>query len=297
MDKMTSDFSNMDFIKNALTLWDGYAGWPCFSPDGNQIVFTANADKSTCYLAIIDINHPHQVTAITAPIRGAKRPTWRPDGREIAYNVDNERIEVIQLDTRTIKNYISDDDRNGIKLIHPCYAPDGKSIIAATYQRNGIQREEVLYRVHHKLKPTLVKLTEYPHVCAGRLTVNPDNKEIVFAGHAGHFNQVENRLWKVRPPERAEMLESGGNAACHGRCPAYSPDGKWVACVSARPVVNPKDDTPLSVWIIGSDGNSVYKLTDDSLRPTHMAWSPNQKLLTVAGAHGLQLITLPNIFT
>lgn len=293
---MQSDFSTEQAIIDAPLIYQGFAGWPSFSPDGTQIAFTAEADTDRCFICLVDIRAPHQLYPITLPNLGAKRPSWHPNGRKIAYNLDNETIWIYEIESGRSKLYLPESTRKATKLIHPCYAPDGKSILVASLHRGGLQREEVLYRLDPDAKKPIKQLTEYPHVCAGRPAVSPDDSHAVFAGHAGFFNQVENRLWKVYPDKSAFELEKGNSANCHGRCPAYSPDGNWIACVSTRPIHNPTEETPMSVWIIRSDGSEAYKLTDSSMLPTHMSWSPNQKLLAVTGAYGVQLIDLPEVF-
>ncbi|MDF1695935.1 MAG: hypothetical protein P1U56_08895 [Saprospiraceae bacterium] len=294
---MQGDFSKLESIINAPFLHKGFTGWPSFSPNGDKIAFTNNADQNTCYICIVDINSPSTFVPITNPDLGAKRPSWHPDGSEIAYNVDNQTIWVYHLENKTSQLYLPESVRGNIKLIHPCYAADGKSIFVASLHRGGVQRDEVLYRLIPTNHENIVQITQFPHVCAGRPAASPDHTNVVFAGHAGFFNQVENRLWKTNFEGPSFELEEGDSVSCQGRCPAYSPDGQWVACVSTRPLRNPTEKTPMAVWIIRSDGSESYKLTDSSLLPTHMTWSPDQKKLAVTGAFGLQLIDLPKIFT
>ena len=105
-----------------------------------------------------------------------------------------------------------------------------------------------------------------------------------------------NRLWIVDKNGVVTTLEEGSKESKHGRCPAFSPDGNWVSCVSGRPRTDYTEETGLAVWIIKSDGSKSYKLTDETYRPTHMTWSPDQTTLAVTGAYGLQLIPLPDIF-
>jgi len=293
---MNGDFSKNKDILNAPFLYKGFSRWPSFSPDGTKIVFTMHADVTECFIGIIDISNPSNIVQLTLPKMEAKRPTWHPDGSKIAYNVNNETIWEYDISSGVSKLYLPEEVRKSVNFIHPWYSPDGNSILVASFNRNGPQREEVLYRLNSQSENPIQQLTQYPHVCAGRNTSNPVNQDIIFAGHAGYFNQLENRLWKVKPPQKAYSLEKGDSANCHGRCPAYSPFGDWVACVSCRPIRKPTIDTPQSVWIIRSDGSEAYKLTDGSFLPTHMSWSPDQKKLAVTGASGLQLIDLPEMF-
>ncbi len=293
---MQGDFSNDSLILNAPFLYKGFAGWPSYSPNGSQIVFTADADTNECFICIVDVKNPNHLHQITRPEIGAKRPSWHPDGSKIAYNLNNETIRIYDMKSQKSELYLSEAVRGKNKLIHPCYAPDGKSILVASLHKGGPQREEVLYRLNPDAENPIEQITQYPQVCAGRPAVSPDNKDVVFAGHADFFNQLENRLWKVSIPDESFKLEEGDDATCHGRCPAYSPDGKWISCVSTRPLKKPIEITPMSVWMIRSDGSEAYRLTNDSLLPTHMSWSPDQEKLAVTGAFGLQLIHLPNIF-
>jgi len=293
---MTEDFSKEERIRNAPLIYRGFTGWPTYAPDGKHIIFTDNADILKCHLVKIDVNQPNNAITITDPKIGAKRPAYHPDSQTVAFNLNNESIWIMDLQNQMYRPYLPEWIRGEQKWIHPCFAPDGQSIVVASYQRGGPQREEVLYRLSPDSENTVTQITQYPEVCAGRLAISPGGSQIVFAGHAGAFNQLENRLWKVGADGKSVVLEEGSKAEKHGRCPAYSPDGCWVACVSARPMHSPKEETPMSVWIIRSDGSSAFRLTDASLKPTHMAWSPDQRRLAVTGAFGLQLIPLPDIF-
>lgn len=293
---MQGDFSENKTVINSPFLYEGFAKWPSFSPDGTKIVFTMDANMKECFLGIIDVSSPDKILPITKPEMEAKRPSWHPHGDKIAYNRNNETIWEYDIPSGVSKLYLSNEVRNNKKLIHPWYSPDGNSILVASYNRNGPQREEVLYRLNPNSDKPIQQLTQYPHVCAGRNSPNPKGSDIIFAGHAGYFNQLENRLWKVDPPAESFPLEVGDSASCHGRCPAYSPFGDWVACVSCRPLRNPNINTPQSIWIIRSDGSEAYRLTDSRYLPSHMSWSPDQKKLAVTGAFGLQLIDLPELF-
>ena len=271
---MTGDISNTQAIKDAPLIYRGFTGWPSYSPDGSSIVFTDDADQWTCHLVLVSVDDTAAIHHLTDPKIGAKRPSFHPNGNLLAFNLDNASIWILDLASGETTPYISDLVRGNKKLIHPCFAPDGQSIVVASYQRGGPQREEVLYRINPQAEVPIVQLTHYPQVCAGRPAVSPDNQHVIFAGHADGCIQVENQLWRGGADGSSKVLEVGDKALCHGRCPAYAPDGRWVAFVSTRPLSGPSEATAMSVWIVSMDGKASYKITDDSMRPTHMAWSP-----------------------
>lgn len=289
-------FQGVDMDGSVVKLYNGCCGWPSFAPDGRRVVFTANADTDRCLLYIMDVKQKDCIKAISKPGDKAKRPCWHPFLERIAFNVNNETLW--EYDVRNEKKtlYISEEVRDGRRLLHPCYSGDGEYLLAASFQRGGPRRDEVLYRVGSGDTPFLEEITDFPHVCAGRVSSSPDDSHVVFAGHAGSFNQVKNRLWVKYPGRKSFPLEDGGDEESHGRCPSYSPDGRWIACVSARPYSDPQEDTLLSVWIISSDGKESYRLTDTTGGPTHMSWTPDQGQMAIAGKTGLYLVDLPPIF-
>src|SRR4029077_18853232 len=124
-----------------------------------------------------------------------------------------------------------------------------------------------------------------------------DGQKVVFAGNAGRFAQGANQLWVVGLDRKSQRLEQGEPALAQGRAPRWSPDGKWIACTSTRPAPNPDENTPRAVWIISADGLQAYQLTDHSMNPLHVAWSPDQKRLACGGIGcGLALLDLPERF-
>jgi Tol biopolymer transport system component/predicted Ser/Thr protein kinase len=68
-----------------LTAYAGWAGEPCFSPDGNEVVFSWNGEKQDnfdIYRILIGGGTPLR---LTADPRSDYSPAWSPDGRWVAF--------------------------------------------------------------------------------------------------------------------------------------------------------------------------------------------------------------------
>src|SRR5262249_51636479 len=164
-------------------------------------------------------------------------------------------------------------------FVHPCAYPNERAVVVVCFRETANGREGELYKLTPGAKAPILQLTNFSDVCAGRPGVSPDGKAIVFAGNAGRFAQGSNQVWIGEPNGKPRRLEQIEPALAQGRAPRWSPDGKWIACTSTRPAPKPDETTPRAVWIISSDGTEAHRLTDHSMNPLHVAWSPDQKRL------------------
>lgn len=290
--------------------WKGAVGWPCFSPDGQTIVFTDNFNQKDACLMSIPVEGEAEPTILTSRDLAAKRPSWHPNGRTIAFNRDQTSIWTLDLETQIMEPYLAEGSID-LKFVHPCYAPDGESIVVVTNIKGPQGIEGILYRLTPPNEA--IPLTRFPEVSAGRAGVSPNGKTIVFAGNAGGFNQVGNQLWTVTSPDKPQRLEAGDPVLCQGRAPRYSPDGKWIAFISTRSTHQKREK--VSDWVVDSDGQKNYQLTDSSavwvvdsrgqqahqitdsaLNPTQVDWAPDQTKLVISSAQCLGLVEVPAPF-
>ena len=277
-------------------IWEEGA-WPCFSPDGRQLVFTGLMDHSNNRLMMLPVEGGEKPQLITPPLMNAKRPTWLSASTQIAFNRDQNSIWTIDLATGRLEPFLPESPREAPPYLHPCAYPNERAVAVVAFCDSANGRAGELYKLTPGAAVPVMQLTTFPEVCAGRPAVSPDGETVIFAGNAGVFAQNANQLWVVAPNKRPRRLEQADAALAQGRAPRCSPDGKWIACSSTRPSPNPTESTPKAIWIISTDGDEAYRLTDHSFDPLHVAWSPDQKRLACGGfGCGLGVLDLPQRF-
>ena len=288
--------AGQDYFVEPERIWPEGA-WPCFSPDGRNLVFTGDLDRPNTRLMVLPADGGAEAKCITPPGMNAKRPTWLHGGTEIAFNRDQSSIWTIDLENGKIEPFLPHLPQGLPSFVHPCAYPNERAVVVVGFRETAKGREGSLYKLTPGTPTPILPLTTFPEVCAGRPGVSPNGEEVVFAGNAGRFAQGANQLWVVKPNGKPRRVEQNETALAQGRAPRWSPDGKWIACTSTRPAPNPDENTPRAVWIISADGREAYRLTDHSMNPLHVAWSPDQKRLTCGGIGcGLALLDLPERF-
>jgi Tol biopolymer transport system component len=271
--------------------------WPCFSPDGRSLVFTVDLEHTNNRLVVLRLDEGGDPQWLTPPDMNAKRPTWLHGGREIAFTREQTTIWTLDLDRGQIAPFLPESPPGAPSFIHPCAYPNERAVVVVSFRQTENGREGVLYKLTPGAAAPILQLTTFADVCAGRPGTSPDGETVVFAGNAGKFAQGANQLWIVRPGEKPRRLEQNEPALAQGRAPRWSGDGKWIACTSTRPEPNPNENTPKAVWIISADGQEAHRLTDHSMNPLHVAWSPDQKRIACGGfGCGLALLDLPERF-
>lgn len=272
--------------------------WPCFAPDGKQLVFTSDLKGAGNRLMILRLDGGGDPQWLTPPEMNAKRPAWLYGGRELAFNRDQATIWTLDPGDGRIAPFLPEAPPDAPSFVHPCAYPNERAVVVVSFSETANGREGVLYKLTPGAAAPIVPLTTPADVCAGRPGTSPDGETVVFAGNAGKCAQGANQLWIVRPGEKPRRLEDGKEPAlAQGRSPRWSGDGKWIAFTSTRPAPRPDEKTPKAVWIVSADGREVHRLTDHAMNPLHVAWSPDQKQLACGGfGCGLALLQLPERF-
>jgi Tol biopolymer transport system component len=272
--------------------------WPSFSPDGRTIVFSASLRGERRRLFVVPAGAAgSEPEALTPADFDASRPSWSWNPASIAFCQDNRTIWTLGADGSGLAPYLPEHRDPGLNLLHPCWYRDLTSIAAVGHREGPAGREGAIYRLTPGAPDPVQALTRFPEVCAGRPGVSPDGATVAFSGNAGRCNQEGNQVWRVTPPQPPRRLERGPIAACQGRSPSWSPDGRWIAFVSTRPAPLPGKDTPKALWIAAASGEAVRQVTDSAFNPGQAEWSRDQTRIVVGSfTHGIGVIDVPERF-
>jgi TolB protein len=240
---------------------------PCWSPDGQRLLFTRHARASLrLYLRSIATGEEVRVTEAQETEQDAE---FSPDGREIAFTINQPGFT--QSDVNVHRLTLSDKTQTPVsgtegQLSHeeyPTWSPDG-AWIASTSTRDGNQ-ELYVCRIDGSERRRLTSdpaHDAHPHW-------SPDGALIALA--TDRWGDLE--LAVIRP-------DGGGlRRLTYSRgiddFPAWSPDGLRLAFVSQR-------DGDREVYVLERDGGEPRRRTFNPGRDEAPCWSPDGRLTIVS---------------
>ena len=100
---------------------------PCWSPDGDRIVFVSDRDGNL-EIYVMNVDGTDQVNLTNSPEMGEWKPCWSPDGTKIAFASDrdgDDEIYVMNVDGSSqvnLTNFPGSEDND------PSWSPDGTKI-------------------------------------------------------------------------------------------------------------------------------------------------------------------------
>jgi Tol biopolymer transport system component len=285
---------------------------PAISPDGKRIAFTAFLANREEWIAVAPLADPGNFTVLTGADDGMwehRKPAWSPNGKTIVY-ATRQDLWIVPAAGGPAKRLTS----GGLGDYYPAWSSDGKHVYFSS-ERGG---ELALWRIDarggnaerrtqgpgHEYDPSisldgsrLAYATELEpatlHIVdmisggdrkvPGRRgdcqpAIAHDGSKVVFTSdRAGQtFELWIQPLDQGKPAGPAQRLTED---TAHASCPAFSPDGKWIAY---HRVLGEKRD----ICTIPAAGGRPIMFTDDAAPDFQPSWSPDGTKLVFGSARG-----------
>ena len=250
-----------------------------WAPDGSRLAFYS-LRQERWQLDIVDVDGSGLTTIADGLVTGHDPipPVWSPDGSRLAFESEHEgdmEVYVVNADGAGLTNLT----RNGAHDSGPSWSLDG-SRIAFSSDRGG---NTDIY-VMNADGSGVTRLTKHPAVDTSPAW-SPREERIAFMS----FRDGEAEIYAVNADgsgltnvTRNPASDFPGAPVGH-RPPAWSPDGSRIAFVSDR-------DGNAEIYVAGSDGSGVTRLTEDPADDFSPAWSPDGSWIAFASSGDVYVV-------
>jgi len=233
---------------------------PCWSPDGEKIIFQSDRDGVTA-IYVMNADGSEQ-RRLTNDSRLHAQPSWSPDGKTVALVIADvtDEICVMNMDgsgeRKLTDHWRAYREGTRLAVLGPCWSPDAKKIAYTSY-RDGNYDIYVVSADGGEQR----RLTNHPGT-DGSPSWSPDGKKIAFHASRGSTGDIY-----VMNPDGSEQKKLTNNRV---RCasPSWSPDGTKIV-FQGRNGRGPMAD----IYVMNTDGSGQKRLTNEG-HNTSPSWSP-----------------------
>jgi len=257
------------------------SGGPLFgldwSPDGSQLAYSSGGKL---YVTDVERGGRRLLHEGRWDIRGASSPAWSPDGRSIAFIVENAdfvygsvgnfanfaptRLALVTLADSTETTLVDD----GAMNLSPQWLPDGRGLLFVSNQAGGRD----IYRLPLTRAAAPADSAERVTTGLGAQTISIDR-----AGSLLVYSRLELRsnVYSTPIPRSLTVLTSptpvtSGTQVVEGF--DFSPDGEWLALDSDR-------EGNQDIYKLALTTGELVRLTSDSRDDFLPTWSPDGRWL------------------
>lgn len=249
------------------------------SPDGKQLVFkSARGGNYNLWTVSVAGGEPQALTSHPVPFR-AKNPRWSPDGRWIAYQVDQHRTRQSEVDDVYVVPAAGGEPRN---LTHTTWSnetdavwsPDSRYLAfsgnpgrwlndTGAFMGGGIVRVEV----------ATGKFKQLSSRGGSDLQWSPDGRHIAYSANRvrDETTFLSNRDIFILPAEGGEEhLLTTNTLGTKEQDPHWSPDGRQIAFITDRSGFD-------NVAVLDIASGEMRILTETRFDHANPSWSPDGK--------------------
>lgn len=245
-------------------------GKQAWTPEQADLLFTSNRDgNAEIYLQPAGSREWVNLSQHEA---GDNWPVWSPDGERIAFQSrrsGNLDIWVMAADGSGQTRLTEDPEPDYL----PAWAPDGGTIVFTSWrvEPGDSARAPHLYT----MRPDGTGERRLVSVSLGTsagASFAPDGKSIVYSKKAG--DKGANLCIADESGGREHPITAGEDT--YFGSPAFSPDGRWIACYAAR-------DSASALVIMTTDGSQPRTLLETG-HNWYPRWSPDGRWLVYTAA-------------